>query len=145
MQTPATIGERGHRGVGGSADCLKASVDQRCDVRIGPRDGPEDLPASLIRLDIADASLEMTFTVIAAAYKGRVQGDGDRRRRRYRLDRGAIAKPLADFERMAAEGFGAPPGLHRQEMHQHASGDTIGHQGRKMPLQLIELRGRPTI
>ena len=72
LQTWATIGERGHHGVGGSADRLKASVDQHCDVRIGPRDGPEDLPASLIRLDIADAHLQMTFTVITAADKGRV-------------------------------------------------------------------------
>ena len=87
----------------------------------------------------------MTFTVITAADKRRVQGDGDGRRRRYRLDRGGIAKLLADFERMASEGFRVPSGLHWQETHQHASGDTIGHQPGKVCLQLIELWRRPTI
>ena len=144
-QAGTTVGERGHLGVGGSADRLEASPDQHRNVGVGPCDGAEDLPPSVGCLDVADANLQMPFAVVAAADEGRVQGDGDRRRRGRRLDRGGVAKLLADLERMAAQCLGALAGLHRQKMRQHASGDTIGHQGGKMRSQLVQLRCRPTM
>ena len=36
-------------------------------------------------------------------------------------------------------------GLYRQKISQHASGNTMRHQGGKMRSQLVELRGRPTM
>ena len=56
------------------------------------------------------------------------------------LTAGGVAKSLADFERMAAQSLEALPGLHRQKMRQHASGDTIGHQSGKMSSELVQLR-----
>jgi hypothetical protein len=56
-QTGAAVGERGQLRIGGSADRLKTSPDQRRDVGIGPRDSAEYLPASGSRLDVADANL----------------------------------------------------------------------------------------
>jgi len=48
---------------------------------------------------------------------------------------------LADFEGMAAQDLGALSGLYRQKISQHASGNTMRHQGGKMRSQLVELRG----
>ena len=144
-QARTTVGERGHRGVGGPADCLEASPDQHRHVGIGPCDRTRRPAAARRRLDVADANLQMPFAVMTATDEGRIQGDRDRRRRGRRLDRGGVAKLLADFERMAAQGLGALSGLHRQKMRQHASGDTIGHQGGKMRSQLVQLRCRPTM
>ena len=144
-QTGAAVGERGQLGVVGSAHRLKVSPDQHRDVGIGPRDGAEDLSASVSRLDVADANFQMPFAVVAATDEGRVQADRDRRRGGRRLDRGGVTKLLTDLERMAAQGLGALAGLDRQKMRQHASGDAIGHQGGKMRSQLVQLRRRPTM
>src|SRR6202171_6774332 len=87
----------------------------------------------------------MPFIVVAATDEGCIQGDGDRRRRGRRLDRGGVAKLLADFERMAAQGLGVLSCRHGQKMRQHASGDTIGHQRGQMRSPLVQLRWRPTV
>ena len=126
------VGERGHLGVGGSADRLKAAPDQRCDLRLGLRHGAEHLPTTARCLDVADANLQMPFAVVAAADKCRVYGDGDRRRSRRRPDRGGVAKLLASLKRVAAQRLRAFPSLHRQKMRQKASGGTIRHQSRNM-------------
>src|SRR5271166_3924081 len=97
------------------------------------------------RLDVADANLQMPFAVVAATDEGRVYRDGDARRWGSRRDNGGVAKSPADLERMAAQGLGALPGFHRQKMRQHASGDTIRHQGGKMRSQLVQLRCRATM
>ena len=65
-KTGTTVGERGHRGVLGSADGVKAPADQHLDVRIGVDDGAENLPATGRRFDIADANLKMPLAVRAA-------------------------------------------------------------------------------
>ena len=144
-QTGAAIGERGQLGIVGSAHRLKAAPDQHRDVGIGPRDGAEDLSASVGSLDIADPNFQMPFAVVAATDESRVQADGDRRRGGRRLNRGGVTKLLTDLERMAAQCLGALAGLDRQKMRQHASGDAKGHQGGKMRSQLIQLRRRPTM
>src|SRR5271166_3176266 len=87
----------------------------------------------------------MPFAVVAATDESRVYRDGDARRRGSRLDRGGVAKSLADLERMAAQGLRALPGFHRQKMRQNASGNTIRHQGGKMRSELVQLRCRPTM
>src|SRR5215210_5101916 len=56
-QTRATIGECGQLRVAGSAQGLKVSADQHCDIGLGPRNSTEHLPASIERLDVADANL----------------------------------------------------------------------------------------
>jgi hypothetical protein len=145
LQTGTTVGERGQRSDGGSADRLKASPDQRRDVRISLRDSAEYLPATIGRLDIADAYLQVPFSVVAAADERCVQGDGNRRRRGCRLDCGGVAKLPTEFKRMGTQGLVTLPRLHRQEMDDYASGDAIGHEGRKMRPQLVQLRRRPTM
>src|SRR5208337_4017053 len=100
-----TVGERGQRGGGGSADRLKTSPDQHRDIRAGFRDSAEDLPPAVGCLNVADADLQMPFAVVAATDESRVYRDRDARRRGRRLDRGGVAKSLADLERMAAQGL----------------------------------------
>jgi hypothetical protein len=89
------VGERGHLGVGGSADRLKAAPDQRCDLRLGLRHSAEHLPTTARCLDVADANLQMPFAVLAAADECQVYGDVDCRRSGRRPDRGSVAKLLA--------------------------------------------------
>ena len=61
------------------------------------------------------------------------------------LTAGGVAEVLADFERMAAQSLGACPGVHRQKMRQHTSGNTIRHQGGKMRSELVQLWCRATM
>jgi hypothetical protein len=77
LQACTAVGERGHRGTGGSTDCVKAPADQGRDVRFRSRDSTEHLPPTFPCLDIADANLEMPFAIVVAANEGRVRGDGD--------------------------------------------------------------------
>jgi hypothetical protein len=49
-----TIGEGRQRGVAGSAGGVEAPADQRLDVRVGFRDGAENLSATGLRFDIAN-------------------------------------------------------------------------------------------
>jgi hypothetical protein len=44
--------------------------DQRGDVGLGPGHGTENLAATVNRLDVADANLQVTFAVFAAADEG---------------------------------------------------------------------------
>ena len=91
-QTGAAVGERGQlRGVG-SAHRLQVSADQHRDVGIGPRDSAEYLPGSAGCLDVADANLQMPFSIVAATNEGQVHGDRDGRRGGRRLDRGGVTK-----------------------------------------------------
>ena len=52
---------------------------------------------------------------------------------------------LPGLERMAAQCLGALSSLDRQKMLQHASRDTIRHEGGKMRSELVQLRCRPTM
>jgi hypothetical protein len=78
--TRTPVGERGHFGVVGSANDVKALSDQRRDVGVSLGDCSEPLPIATGRFDIADAhsrrrspssrlrmNVESTVTVITAA------------------------------------------------------------------------------
>src|SRR5713101_2423008 len=75
-QTGTAVGERRQCGVAGSADRLKVSPDEHCDVSVGLRDSAEYLPATIGCLDIANANLQMPLAIVAATDEGCVQGDG---------------------------------------------------------------------
>ncbi len=96
-------------------------------------------------LDIADANLELPFTIVAAANEGRVRGDGDTGSRDGLVDRRSGAKSLADLERVAAQRLGGHSSRHRQKMRQHVGGDTKRHQRRQMRSQLVQLWSRPAM
>jgi hypothetical protein len=136
-QSATTIGERRQCGVGGSADRLEISLDERRDVSVRIRDRAEYLPGATGCLGIANANLQMALAMVAATDEGRVQGDGDRRRCNRRRDGLGVAELLADSERVAAQGLGTLPSLHRQKVHQYACGDTIRHQCGEMCSQLV--------
>jgi hypothetical protein len=144
-QTGTAVGERDQLRLVGAADRLQVAADQHRDVGLGPRDSAEHWPASVLRLDVADANLQVSFAVVAAANEGRIQGDGDGRRCDPRLDRGGAAKSLPGPERVAAQRLRALSGLHRQKMLEHASGDAIRHQRGQVRPQLVQLRGRATM
>ena len=108
-QTGTSVGECGQLGVVSSAYGFKVSADQRRDVGTSLRHRSEHLSPSGSRLDVADANLQVSLAVFAAADEGRIQGDSDRRRRGCRHDRGVIAKLLANFQRMMSQCLGAPP------------------------------------
>ena len=69
-QTRTTVGESGHLGGVGPAHGFEGSLDQRGEIGLGPGDGAKDLAATVSRLDVADANLQVTFAVFAAAYEG---------------------------------------------------------------------------
>ena len=69
-QTRTTVGESGHLGGVGPAHGFQGSLDQRGDVDLGPGDGAKNLAATVNRLDVADADLQVAFAVFAAAYEG---------------------------------------------------------------------------
>src|SRR4051794_9176772 len=58
---------------------------------------------------------------------------------------GCLIEPCRTPERVTAQGLGALPSRHRQEVFQHAGGDPIGHEGRQMGLQLVQLWCRPAV
>jgi hypothetical protein len=90
-QTGTTVGECGQLGVFGSAHGFKVSADQRRDVGTSLHHRSEHLSPSGSRLDVADANLQVSLAVFAAADEGRIQGDSDRRRHRgCRLDHGVF-------------------------------------------------------
>jgi hypothetical protein len=47
-----------------------SSLDQRGDVGLGPGDGAKDLAATVNRLEVADADLQVAFAVVATPYEG---------------------------------------------------------------------------
>ena len=69
-QTRTTVGKSGHLGGVGPAHGFQGPLDQRGDVGLGPGDGAKDLAATVNRLDVADADLQVAFAVFAAAYEG---------------------------------------------------------------------------
>ena len=69
-QTRTTVGESGDLGGVGPAHGFKGSLDQRGDVGLGPGDGAKDLAATVNRLDVADADLQVAFAAVAVAYEG---------------------------------------------------------------------------
>ena len=144
-ETGASIGETGQLRVAGPANGIELPADQRDDVGIGSDDGSENLASSNLRLDIENSDLQMPFAVLTATDEGRVQADGDRRRRCHQRDHSATVKLPAEFQGMAAQCLKAFSGIDREHLLEHARGDAIGHQGRKMGLQLIQFWRRPTI
>ena len=66
-QTGAAVGERGQPRAIGSAHRLQVAADQRGDVGLGPRDSAEHLPAPALRLDVADANLQVSLASVAAS------------------------------------------------------------------------------
>ena len=69
-QPGTAVGERRQLGIGGLADILKATPDQRFDRRIGLCDRGENLPAAVRRLDIAKADFEMPLAILTAPDEG---------------------------------------------------------------------------
>jgi hypothetical protein len=69
-QTRTTVGESGHLGGVGPAHGFQGLLNQRCYVGLRPGDGAKDLAATVNRLDVADADLQVAFAVVAAAYEG---------------------------------------------------------------------------
>jgi hypothetical protein len=127
--SPRTIvGEGGHRRVLGAPNGVEFVADQRFDRRIGFRDGAEYLPATGLRFDIADPHLQMPLPILTAADEGRVQGDHDRRRRRFRLDRATLNKSLTGLQGMAAQGLRVLRGVQREHLlHQVSPSYSRGH------------------
>src|ERR1700682_3788450 len=96
-----TVGKAGQRGVLRSADGVKVPADQHRDVRFGSGDGAENLAPASLRFDVAHPYLQVTFSILATSDEGGIQGDRDRRRPRFRLDRGTITKCRAGSQGMA--------------------------------------------
>ena len=69
-QTRTAVGESGHLGGVGPAHGCEGPLDQRGNVGLGPGDGAKNLAATINRLDIADADLQVAFAVFAAADEG---------------------------------------------------------------------------
>jgi hypothetical protein len=69
-QARPTVGESGHLGGVGPAHGFQGPLDQTGDVGLGPDDGAENLTATVSRLDVANADLQVAFAVVAAAYEG---------------------------------------------------------------------------
>ena len=141
-QTGTAVGERGHFGVVGSANGAKALSDQRRDVGVSLGDCSEHLPTSTRSFDIADANLHVTFALFAAADERRIHADSDQCCRSCWLVSGCNSKLRADPQRMVAQCLRAPTGVNGQQVSQYARSDAIGHQGGKMGLQFVQLRGR---
>ena len=126
----------------GSANGAKALSDQRRDVGVGLRDCSEHLPTSTRSFDIADANLQVTFALFAAADERRIHADSDHCCRSCWLVRGCTSKLRADPQRMVAQCLRAPTGVNGQQVLQGARSDAIGHQGGKAGLQFVQLRCR---
>jgi len=139
------IGEGRQRGAFRSADGVEVPADQHFDVRAGSGDGAENLAATRLRFHIANAYLQVTFSVLATPDEGGIQGDRDRRRRRFRPDRGTILKRHAGSQGVAAHGLFVLAGTDREHLLQYACGAPIGHEGGEMSLKLIQFRCRPAM
>src|ERR1700760_1341662 len=92
-QTRATVGESGHFGGVGPAQSFEGSPDQSGEIGLGPGNCAKPPAATVSRLDVANANLQVTFAAFAAAYEGRVQTDGECRGSR-RLPCRRIGEPL---------------------------------------------------
>src|ERR1700722_1007828 len=144
-ETRTPGGERGQHRVLGAHNGVESAADQRFDSRIGFRDGPENLPATSLRFDIADPHLQMPLPILTAADEGRVQADHDRRRRRFRLDRGTLSKSRTGFQGLAAKGLRVLRGVQREYLRQQVSCCPIGQEGGKMRLKPTQFWCRPAM
>jgi hypothetical protein len=88
--------------------------------------------------DVAAADFQMPLARLTAADDGRVQGQGDRRRRSHWLGRGRVAQLLADPQGSPAHGLGMDPGIDRQKVLEQASGAPIGHESGQVGPDLID-------
>ena len=129
----------------GSADGVEVLPDQPFDVRLGFRDGAENLTATGFRFDIANPHLEVTLSVLAAPDEGGIQGDRDRRRRRFRPDRGTIGERRASLQGMAAQRLRIRSGVDRKHLLQQVSGHPVAHQGGQMRPKPVQFRCRPAM
>src|SRR5258708_8822742 len=114
-----TVGKGGQRGVLRSADGVEVPADQHRDVRFGSGDGAENLAPASVRFNVANSYLQMTFSVLATSNEGGIQGDRDRRRPRFRLDRGTITKCRAGSQGVSARPLPVLPNSHREPLLQH--------------------------
>lgn len=124
-----SIGEGRQFGAFRSADGVEAPADQYLDVRIGFRDGTENLSCTEFRFDVANPHLQVTLPVLTAPDEGGIQGDRDRRRRCFRPDRGTIRDRFANPQGMAAQRLQVRSGVDRKHLLQQVSGNPVGHQG----------------
>jgi hypothetical protein len=99
-----TIGEGRQFGAFNSADGVEAPAYQHLDVRVGFRDGAENLSTKGLRFDVANPHLQMTFSILATSDVRGIQGDRDCRRRCFRPSCGTIR------ERLASPQVSAQPG-----------------------------------
>jgi hypothetical protein len=113
-----SIGEGRQFGAFRSADGVKAPADQYRDVRIGFRDGTENLSCPGFRFDVANPYLQVTLPVLTAPDEGGIQGVRDRRRRCFRLDRGTIHDRFANPQGMAAQRLRVRSGIDRKHLLQ---------------------------
>src|SRR3954467_11455508 len=68
--SPGQPSEGGQRRVPGPADGVGGAADQRPNVRVGLRDGAENLSSAGLCFDITDPDLEVPLAVLAAADEG---------------------------------------------------------------------------
>ena len=137
-----TVGEGGQRRGLGSADGVEVPADQPREVSAGSGDSAENLAPPRVRFDVAHPHLQVPLPVLTAPDEGRIQGDHDRRRRRFRSGYGTIPKRLADFQGMTAQGLRVLSSIDREHLAQQVSGRPVGHQGAKMRLKPLQLRCR---
>jgi hypothetical protein len=102
-ESRTSIGEDRQFGAFRSADGVKVPADQCLGVRIGFRDGIENLSCTGFGFDVANPHLQMTLPVLTTPDEGGIQGDRHRRRRCFRPDRGTIRDPFAYPQGMAAQ------------------------------------------
>src|ERR1019366_5156502 len=135
-----TVGKGGQRSVLRSADGVEVPADQHCDGSFGSGDGAENLAPTSLRFNIANSYLQMTLSVLATSDEGGIQGDRDRRRPRFRLDRGTITKCRAGSQGMAAHRLLVFADANREHLLQYVSGRPIGHQGGEVRLNSVQFR-----
>jgi hypothetical protein len=100
----------------------------------------KNLAAASFRFDVTQPYLQVTFSVLTASDECGVQGDRDRRRPRFRLDRGAIAKGRAGPQGVATHGLLVFADTNREHLLQYIGGGPIGHQGGEARLKSAQLR-----
>jgi hypothetical protein len=113
-----SIGEGRQFGAFRSADGVEALADQYLDVRIGFRDGTENLSCTGFSFDVANPHLQVRLSVLSTPDEGGIQGDRDRRRRCFRPDRGTIHESFASPQGMAAQRLRVRSGVDRKHLLQ---------------------------
>src|SRR5271163_452877 len=140
-----SIGEGRQFGAFRSADGVEAPADQYLDVRIGFRDGTENLSCTGFSFDVANPQLQMTLPILTTPDEGGIQGDRDRRRSCFRPDRGTIRESFANPQGMAAQRLRVRSTVDRKHLLQSLSGNPVGHQGREVSPEPVQFRCRSTM